>query len=250
MRSISSRHIGVSYSDKYSKWKAQRWSRNGKKLVHSGYFKNEETAAHASDSLAKKLMANGEQNHKLNFQDDDTDIHLDRSNSSKYLGVSYIEAKQLWQVQRRSKSEKKLVQNGTYKDEEKAAHASDTLARKLMANGELNHKLNFPDEDTEVYPEKTNFSEYTGVSYSEPNAGWFAQIWTKHEKKLVHNGTYKDEQTAAHASDTLARKLMANGEQNHRLNFPDDVRPEKFRNNKRKRSNTLDMSQNDDKFEE
>ena len=48
-----------------------------------------------------------------------------------------------------------MVYNGTiYKDEETAARASDTLARKLMANGEQNHRLNFPDNNTEVYPKK------------------------------------------------------------------------------------------------
>jgi len=32
------------------------------------------------------------------------------------------------------------------------------LARKLMKNGEQNHKLNFPGDHTEVYPEeKKNF---------------------------------------------------------------------------------------------
>jgi hypothetical protein len=44
-----------------------------------------------------------------------------------------------------------------FKDEETAAHATDTLARKLMANGEKNHKLNFPDDNTEVYAEKVNY---------------------------------------------------------------------------------------------
>merc|ERR1712098_1014717 len=40
------------------------------------------------------------------------------------------------------------------KNEETAARASDALAIKLMANGEQNHKLNFPDEDTEVFPDR------------------------------------------------------------------------------------------------
>merc|ERR1712098_46123 len=47
------------------------------------------------------------------------------------------------------------------------------------------------------------------------------QRWSKNEYKMVHNGCYDDEETAAHASDTLARKLMENGELNHKLNFPD-----------------------------
>merc|ERR1712098_628098 len=121
-----------------------------------------------------------------------------------------------------NKHEKKVVTNGTYKDEETAAHASDTLARKLMSNSKQKLKLNFPNDDMEVYADKNRASEYIGVSYCESKSRWSAQRWDKHEQKVVHNGTYKDEETAAHASDTLARKLMNNGEQNHKLNFPDD----------------------------
>merc|ERR1712096_177428 len=102
--------------------------------------------------------------------------------------------------------------------EETAAHASDTLARKLMANGEHNHKLNFPDNDTDIYPNKSSSSIYLGVSYNGTKQLWQVLRWSKKDNKTVHNGHYKDELTAAHASDTLARKLMANGEQNHKLN--------------------------------
>ena len=48
-----------------------------------------------------------------------------------------------------------MICNGRYESEETAAHASDTLARKLMTNGEQGHKLNFPNDDTEVFPEVT-----------------------------------------------------------------------------------------------
>merc|ERR1712098_853792 len=123
---------------------------------------------------------------------------------------------------------------------EVAAHASDTLARKLMANGELNHKLNFPNDETEVSLErKTKSSQYIGVSYDVNSSKWRANMRSKHMKKHVYNGSYESEVTAAHASDTLARKLMANGEQNHILNFPNDhaeVHPDE-RKRKRKRPN-------------
>ena len=49
---------------------------------------------------------------------------------------------------------KKSVSNGYYSDEDTSAHASDTLARKLMRNGEQGHKLNFPDDYIEVYPKE------------------------------------------------------------------------------------------------
>merc|ERR1712098_156266 len=103
-----------------------------------------------------------------------------------------------------------MVYNGSYKDEETAVHASDTLARKLMENGEHNHKLNFPGDDTKEYPTKRKTSKYIGVSYNESCKTWFAQKWSKAENKSVGNGHYKDEVVAAHASDTLARKLIKN----------------------------------------
>ena len=70
---------------------------------------------------------------------------------SKYIGVSCNKKDERWREQKRSKNEKEKVSNGTYKDEETAAHASDTLARELMENGEKNHKLNFPNDHTEVW---------------------------------------------------------------------------------------------------
>jgi len=144
------------------------------------------------------------------------------------------------------------VYNGTYKDVETAAHASDTLARKLVANGEKNQNLNFPDDNTEVHWKNykvaaTNFySEYIGVSYNKIATVWQAYRRSKNKKKIVYNGTYKDENTAAHASDTLARELIEDGE-HHILNFPDDdteVHKKIInRNNKRQRPHDFDKTQ-------
>ena len=74
--------------------------------------------------------------------------------SSQYIGVSYFVKKGTWQATRHSKLGQKTVHNGFYANEETAAHASDTLGNKFMANGEQNHKLNFPDDETEVLPEE------------------------------------------------------------------------------------------------
>ena len=52
-----------------SKWRAQRWSKNNNKKVSKGYYDDENLAAHASDTLARKLMESGEKKHKLNFSD-------------------------------------------------------------------------------------------------------------------------------------------------------------------------------------
>merc|ERR1712058_137532 len=104
-----------------------------------------------------------------------------------------------------------------------AARASDTLARKLMENGEQTLKLNFPEDDTEVYPEeKKTSSKFIGVTFNKRESKWRVQRWSKIENKILSNGRYDDEETAVRKSDTLARKLMKNGEKNHKLNFPDD----------------------------
>merc|ERR1712098_1012827 len=116
-------------------------------------------------------------------------------------------------AERRSKAENKAVYIGYFGNEETAAHASDTLARKLMENGEQNHKLNFPDDHIEVYAEKKKTSKFIGVSFIEKIPKWRALRWSKAENKTIYNGCHDDEETAAHASDTLARKLMENGEQ-------------------------------------
>merc|ERR1712058_91254 len=110
-----------------------------------GCYDNEETTAHASDTLARKLMRSGEQYHKLNFRDDETEVHSIKQFTSKYIGVSKKGSK--WRAARFSKIENKSVRNGRYDNEETAAHASDNLARKLKSSGEQKLKLNFPDDE-------------------------------------------------------------------------------------------------------
>ena len=73
-------------------------------------------------------------------------------NTSKYFGVTFHKTHLNWRAIRWSKIDYTMTYSGPYKNEETAAHASDTLARKLMTNGEYGHKLNFPDDYTEVYP--------------------------------------------------------------------------------------------------
>merc|ERR1712098_880548 len=223
-------YFGVSYNKLRATWDVCRYSKNEKKNLHNGTYKDEEIAAHASDTLARKLIENGEKGHKLNFPDDNTELYpKEVPKSSSFIGVTYHKPNDRWCAQRHSKNEKTIVRKGSYKDEETAAHASDTLARKLMAKGEKGHKLNFPDDDTEVYPEKK--TNYFGVGYNQIHEKWIAQRYSKDEHETVFNGaSYKDQETAAHASDTLARKLIANGEKGHKFNFPDDhteVFPEK-----------------------
>merc|ERR1712098_590322 len=242
----SSQFIGVSYEMNTTKWRAQRHSKIEKNIINYGRYENEETAARASDTLAKKLMANGEKAHKLNFPYDDTEVFPEqkKETSSQFIGVVYEMNKSKWHAQRYSKLEKKTINNGSYENEETAARASDTLARKLMENGEKAHTLNFPYDDTEVFPEqKKTSSQFIGVKYEVNTSKWRPQRYSRLEKKIINNGNYENEETAARASDTLARKLMNNGEKAHKLNFPyddTDVFPNRARKRKRPQHEDLD----------
>merc|ERR1712098_897069 len=140
-KQTSSQYVGVFYDIKLSKWRANRYSKNEKRKICYGCYDNEVTAAHASDTLARKLMENGEKLHKLNFHDDYTEVFPEKKQtSSQFIGVAYAFNISKWRANRHSKYEKKTVHNGCYDSEEAAARASDTLARKLMENGEKLHK--------------------------------------------------------------------------------------------------------------
>jgi len=236
-KQTSSQYIGVTYDKNTAKWKAQRWSEIENKTIYNGCYENEEKAAQASDTLARKLTAHGYKL-KLNFPDNDAEVHnVKKKDTSQYVGVSNNKLNGKWVVARRSKSKNTMVNAGYFDSEEKAAHASDTLARKLMKNGEQNLKLNFPDDNTKVH-KKIHSSKFIGVTYYKPNGKWFVQRWGKNVNKVVYYGLYDNEETAAHASDTLARQLMKNGELNLKLNFPDDnteVHRKEYPEMKRKR---------------
>merc|ERR1712034_57471 len=119
------------------------------------------------------------------------------SKKSKYVGVSYNTISSKWRAKRRNKIEKKKMYNGYYKDEETAAHASDTLARKLMKSGEHNLKLNFPDDQKEVHWKTKVNNRFIGVSYDKNRSKWRAQRWSKNENTNVCNGYYTNEERAA-----------------------------------------------------
>jgi hypothetical protein len=64
-------------------------------------------------------------------------------------------------------------------------------------------------EEDEYVKENKKTSNYFGVCHNQKCATWCTHRHSKNERtqrRTVHNGTYKDEETAAHASDTLARK--------------------------------------------
>jgi len=169
----------------------------------------------ANDPKYGENNENNEENPIVVKIEEDEYVKVDKK--SRYIGVSYD--KKMWRARRRSKNESKMLSNGCYNDQETAAHASDTLARKLIQNGEQNHTLNFPDDHKEFYVAEKS-SKFIGVYHV--NAKWKVQRYSKNKGTVAYFGHYDDERTAGLASDNLARKLMQNGEQNHKLNFPDE----------------------------
>jgi hypothetical protein len=154
--------------------------------------------------LILAAFASEKKNNVDNYQKNEERIGNDEENSivvkiekdeyakvnikSKYIGVSYHINNSKWQAQRRSKKNgKKVVSNGYYGDEANAAHASDTLAKKLMENGENGHKLNFPDNNIEVSREEKRYSsKFIGVSYHKKRSKWCAQRCGKNENNIVY----------------------------------------------------------------
>jgi hypothetical protein len=256
----TSKYVGVYYEETKARWRASRRSKNKRKLENNGSYRDEETAAHASDTLARKLMKNGEQSLRLNFPEDGTEVYPEqRRTSSKYIGVSYRKREASWRAQRWSKHENKTSYRGYHNDEEAAARASDALAQNHEIDGDQNYKLNFPDESnkeqfnnhTESH-RRARTSKFFGVSYNEKAKRWIVQRWNKMEKKLFSNGYYKNEQTAAHASDTLARRLKADGKENFKLNFPDVEAEARLEHQKNKRKRPVDceyIEADEDSFE-
>merc|ERR1712098_190932 len=116
MGKSSSRFIGVYYNKQQDRWRALRWNKNEKALFYNGIYKDEETAAQASDTLARILNGNGSQNHKLNFPDDLRSVYQQKmKSSSNFIGVSLRKNCARWMAFRRSKHEKKVFYGANYK---------------------------------------------------------------------------------------------------------------------------------------
>ena len=87
----SSHYFGVSYTEKYKTWAAARWSKKEKKLISKGYFKDEKTAALASDNLARKLIQISKR--KISIKNDESRLrpydvdrlHCDNKKAQKML---------------------------------------------------------------------------------------------------------------------------------------------------------------------
>jgi hypothetical protein len=177
----------------------------------------------------------------------------ERQGPSKFVGVSKRKRKRNYYWKATISHDGKQQHLGCFDDEQEAARAVDTAARRLR--GEDAHggrggnknwlRLNFPTEGevkqahergallTEqdkaaaiVASERQGPSRFVGVSWNKKDRKWMAQL--KHDGKSQYLGYFDDEHAAARAVDTAARRLR--GEDAHggragksnwlRLNFP------------------------------
>jgi len=198
---------------------------------HVDFRDTESYVVHAGHG--ERILKSAEKYDCDETEDDELNFPKVRFKHSTYIGVrfclSFYGQTSSWAAKRWSEKQKKYVYNGhAYTSERTAAQASDTLARLLMReDNELKLDLNFENNFTEVYPWSSFF---IGVSY-KPRlyAKWRARRWSFQQNKAVLSGTYRDQESAAHASDEIARNLILNGEKGHKLNFLGDDEYDKIR---------------------
>ena len=270
----TSEFVGVGWHKQRRKWMA-RISHNGKKQ-HLGCFDDEHEAARAVDTAARRLRGDdahggrsGQNCHRLNFPTErevkraqergalliDLDrvaaAASERQGPSKFVGVSWNKLERKWKAQFNHDGKRQYL--GCFDDEQQAARAVDTAARRLRGEdahggrsggiGKQWRRLNFPTEGeveraqergmltvedmaaTAAASEQQGPSKFVGVSWYKNSRKWTAQI--KHDGKQQHLGSFDDEQEAARAVDTVARRLRGEdahggraGKKWHRLNFP------------------------------
>ena len=188
-RKASSIYLGVHYSDRLHKWKAE--ISHNKQCIHIGFFNSETEAASAYDKVARYYHG---ENAVTNFEGHHSApasfIKLERHPvTSHYRGV--CRHKNIWLAQ--IKVHRKRVWSREYKTEVEAAEGYDRAAR--YYHGEK-AQTNFSGtailSHVEIRKEKCpSTSSYKGVSYCKRDKRWIAQI--KLNGKTKYLGYYKME---------------------------------------------------------
>jgi hypothetical protein len=164
-------------------------------------------------------------------------LRQERKQTSEFVGVHWHKTYRRWEVQLSHDGKQQYL--GGFDDEYEAACAFDTGARRLRgddAHGTISagtrwRRLNFPTElemtraTTRGMPDKAGAvaSEFVGVSWNKAARKWSSSI--SHEGKMQQLGCFVDEQQAAYAFDTAARRLRGDGAHSGRLrvNFPTEA---------------------------
>jgi hypothetical protein len=178
--------------------------------------------------------------------------------TSEYVGIHWDKRAGNWSTKLRQNGKQHYL--GGFDDEHEAARAVDTAARRLRGedahggrSGTNWNRLNFPTERevrravergavltaedraaAVAASEQQGPSKFVGVSWTKKNRKWMANI--KHNGNQHHLGYFDDEQQAATAFDTAARRVRGDEAHGgtfgaafgkrfhrHRLNFPTQV---------------------------
>ena len=160
---VTSEHRGVCWNVASKKWRAQKKVQG--KLVHLGYYADEEDAARAVVEFVERGVVATQRRGGV---------------TSKHMGVSWNKAKKKWQAYKMVQG--KLVHLGYYADEEDAARAVAEYVERGIVD---------PPGRGGVT------SEHRGVSWNVASKKWRAE--KRVQGKLVHLGYYADEEDAARA---------------------------------------------------
>ncbi|KAK3273993.1 hypothetical protein CYMTET_17800, partial [Cymbomonas tetramitiformis] len=147
-----------------------------------------------------------------------------RKATSRYRGVSWRKSNRKWWAKIFAKGTTLNV--GFFEDEEEAARAYDSEARRLRGS---DAKTNFHEDGGNAAPSaaavladapqekgKACSSRYRGVCWHKSNRKWWAHIYAFGRKRSV--GFFKDKEEAARAYDCEARRLRGS---NAVTNFPE-----------------------------
>jgi hypothetical protein len=207
--SESLQYIGVRYDEQNGRWAAERRSNVLNMLFFNGYYKNQGNAAKASDDLALTLIDVDQEDHKFNFQTETSEeicsICFDKVNPNDILTTDCDH-----------RFHKSCMENW---DEQPEGNGTCPMCRNIWKR---------KGAPLRCVERNLGNSKYFGVTYNPRKAIWNAKRWNKGEKKWAHHGSFKSQETAAHASDVLARTLLVGDKelgrfrQNHQLNFPDE----------------------------
>jgi hypothetical protein len=181
----SSRYKGVSFSKLTGKWTAAICLNGKKRMI--GIFNDEQKAAKEYDSVALWYFGIFAY---LNFPNIaiSKSIRPLRVKTSKFKGVSWSNAKNIWQAGIKINGKYKFL--GLFTNEIEAAKMHDGI---ILSLGQDRSKCNFPDTAIliPIPPTRIKTSEYNGVSFHLKSQKWNSKI--QYQGKARHVGSFDSE---------------------------------------------------------